>query len=106
MQAAIEKRKQSDTASVPTSKSAFLQAESTESHTVIQTAPKGGHRVAHRPSSVGNIFKVNGRHDEVNSEKYSVHLSSTEANQSPTQPLIFSLFIYNIVIQYNFDYFG
>ncbi|PNF19437.1 hypothetical protein B7P43_G03609 [Cryptotermes secundus] len=50
MQAAFEKRKQSDAASVPTSKSAFLPNESTESHTVVQTVPKGGHRVAHRPS--------------------------------------------------------
>jgi hypothetical protein len=57
MQAAFEKRKQDGTASVPTSKSAFSQAESTESHTVVQTVPKGAHRVAHRPSMVGNILK-------------------------------------------------
>jgi hypothetical protein len=57
MQATFQKRKQSDTAAMPTSKSAFPQAENTESHTVVQTLPKGGHRVAHRPSSVGNILK-------------------------------------------------
>jgi hypothetical protein len=54
MQAAFEKRKQDGTAPVPTSKVAFSEAESTESHTVVQTAPKGGHRVAHRPSTVGS----------------------------------------------------
>jgi hypothetical protein len=58
MQAAFEKRKQDDAVSVPTSKSAFLPAENTESHTVIQTVAKGGHRVAHKPSMVGNILKV------------------------------------------------
>lgn len=63
MQAALEKRRQGDIAPVPASKSAFPQAESTESHTVVQTVPKGGHRVAHTPSTVGNIFIVNNRHD-------------------------------------------
>jgi hypothetical protein len=57
MQAALEKRKQDGTAGVPTSKSAFSQAETTESHTVVQTIPKGGHRVAHRPSMVGGTLK-------------------------------------------------
>lgn len=57
MQAAFEKRKQDGTASVPTSKGAFSEAQSTESHTVVQTVPKGGHRVAHRPSVVGSNLK-------------------------------------------------
>jgi hypothetical protein len=54
MQAAFEKRKQDGTASVPTSKSAFPQSENSESHTVVQTVSKGGHRVAHKPSVVGS----------------------------------------------------
>jgi hypothetical protein len=74
MQAAFERMKQNDEASMPTSKSAFPQAENTESHTVIQTVPKGGHRVAHRPSTVGSNFKVNDTHDEVNKENYSKHV--------------------------------
>lgn len=57
MQAAFEKRR-SYMESVSTSKSALPQAENTESHTVVQTAPKGGHRVAHRPSTVRKIFTV------------------------------------------------
>jgi len=57
MQAAFEKRKQDGTASVPTSKGAFSESEGTESYTVIQTVPKGGHRVAHRPSTVGCTLK-------------------------------------------------
>jgi hypothetical protein len=61
MQAAFEKRKRDDAISVSTSKSAFFPSENTESHTVVQTVPKGGHRVAHKPSTVGNIFKVNDR---------------------------------------------
>lgn len=57
MQAAFEKRKQDGTASVPTSKGDFSEAQSTESHTIVQTLPKGGHRVAHRPSAVGSNLK-------------------------------------------------
>lgn len=56
MQAALEKRKQNVTTAMPTSKSAFCQAENTESHTTVQTIPKGGRRVAHTPPTVGNIF--------------------------------------------------
>jgi len=56
MQAAFEKRKHDGTASVPTSQGAFSESESIESHTVVQTVPKGGHRVAHRPSTVGSTL--------------------------------------------------
>jgi hypothetical protein len=56
MQAAFEKRKQDGTAPVPASKGAFSESEITESHTVIQTVHKGGHRVAHRPSTVGSTL--------------------------------------------------
>jgi hypothetical protein len=41
---------------VPTSKGAFFFFFITESHTIVQTVPKGGHRVAHSPSTVGSTL--------------------------------------------------
>jgi hypothetical protein len=93
MQAAFEKRK-SGTAAMPTSKSVFPQAENTESHTIVQTIPKGGHRVAHRPSTVGNIFKVIKRHYKVKlMNNFKCIGLSQRVSRTPMHPLILFLCI-------------